>query len=279
VLSPNDVINLEHRWSKWRQKRMLKGLGYGSLAIILSFACWYGYSNFSQSVLDDTHIVNKTLQEPIEINPNNVENIPQNIQNLNQVAKVDKNSSFELRQKPRLALTIQPIPRSSQPPKIPLPKNETIALDKDQVSAIPPQKNIDKTKNVASIAQNNIVEEEVVQKTEIKRENRIQINMEPSSADTTQYLKEKFYATGNIVFALMVSEEYYHMGQYNDSIRWALTANELDPKNEHSWILFAQSKAKLGRPQEAIMALEEFLKTNNSGKIESLLVKLKRGTL
>jgi len=279
VLSPNDVINLEHRWSKWRQKRMLKGLGFGSLAIILSFACWYGYNNFSQSLLDDIPIVNKTLQEPIENIHNNVGNIPQNVENLNQDAKIEENTSSESKQKPRLALTIQPIPRSSQPPKIPPPKNETIALDKDQASTASPQKNTDKTKKIASISRNNIVKEEVVQKTQTKQENKIQINMEPSSADTTQYLKDKFDATGNIVFALMVSEEYYHMGQYNDSIRWALTANELDPKNERSWILFAQSKAKLDRPQEAIMALEEFLKTNNSGKIESLLIKLKRGTL
>jgi len=258
---------------------MLKGLGFGSLAIILSFACWYGYNNFSQSLLDDIPIVNKTLQEPIENIHNNVGNIPQNVENLNQDAKIEENTSSESKQKPRLALTIQPIPRSSQPPKIPPPKNETIALDKDQASTASPQKNTDKTKKIASISRNNIVKEEVVQKTQTKQENKIQINMEPSSADTTQYLKDKFDATGNIVFALMVSEEYYHMGQYNDSIRWALTANELDPKNERSWILFAQSKAKLDRPQEAIMALEEFLKTNNSGKIESLLIKLKRGTL
>jgi tetratricopeptide (TPR) repeat protein len=76
----------------------------------------------------------------------------------------------------------------------------------------------------------------------------------------------------------MVAEEYYANNEYQNALRWALTANEINPKNEKSWMIFAMSKAKLNLPDEGIMALEEYLKNNNSGKIESLLISLKRGT-
>jgi hypothetical protein len=274
MLSPNDVIGLEDRWKRWSNKRLFKRFSYGVLAILLPVSCWYSYGYFTQTkplVLQDS--------KPLSLNP--VDNNSQSTEPLPHEPTLKKsNETSTPTQKPRLALSIQPVPLSNEN-KLPLPKNETIELDKEETphtKEVPLQKTVVSTLENGQSTQTEQTPKTPEPETSPKESGKIQIDMQPSNADTTDYLKDKFDATGNIVFALMVSEEYYHAGQYNDAIRWALTANELDPKNERSWILFAQSKAKLNHPQEAIMALEEFLKSNNSGKIESLLIKLKRGT-
>jgi tetratricopeptide (TPR) repeat protein len=89
---------------------------------------------------------------------------------------------------------------------------------------------------------------------------KISIAFKTVQKETIGYLKKKFSATRNIVFALMLAEEYLHLGSYKEALRWALVANEIDPKNERSWILFAKTKAKLNGKNEAIIVLEEYLK-------------------
>jgi len=258
MLSLSDVIDLEERWKRWRRKKIIKFSALPFLAILVLFSTWYILTTKAQN-----KSVEKIDEKPIkEKNKSMSQSTNQNI--------VDDNISIE-QNKPRLTLTIQPAPKSLQMTKILIPKNETIALEEDNLMPLSLQDSLGGEKSV----ENSSIQSD--KREQMATNKNIQIKIEPSATNTTKYLKEKFDSTGNIVFALMVSEEYYHMKQYNDSIAWALTANELDPENERSWALFAQAKAKLGHQKEAIIALEEFLKSNNSGKIESLLIKLKQG--
>lgn len=276
MLSPNDVISLEERWRKWNQKKLLKQILTPMLFLLFIFSGWYSYNIYTKDNKNNYIIEPKKILE---------ENNTQKITNESEMSLVEdkteeKNQKSIIEQKPRPALRIQPVTSTSGNPEISLPKSETILLEnKINSSEYSTKVDTSSVENVSNTIPKDVIQNNSVQSIDEKptEEKKIHIEIKPSSADTTKYLKEKFDSTGNIVFALMVSEEYYHMEQYNDAIRWALTANELDPKNERSWILFAQSKAKLGHRKEAIMALEEFLKSNNSGKIESLLIKLKQG--
>ena len=108
---------------------------------------------------------------------------------------------------------------------------------------------------------------------------KISIAFKTVQKETIGYLKKKFDTTQNIVFALMLAEEYLHLKSYKEALKWALVANELDPKNERSWILFAKTKAKLNSKNEAIIVLEEYLKHHSSAKVELLVNSLKKGIL
>ncbi len=90
------------------------------------------------------------------------------------------------------------------------------------------------------------------------------------------FIKKKFYATNNISFALMLSEKFLSKKEYKKALKWALISNEIDENNEKSWILFAKAKMKLGKPQDALNALNIYLKNNSSVKVKKILDDLKK---
>ena len=104
------------------------------------------------------------------------------------------------------------------------------------------------------------------------------IKIETHEVNSIQYLKEKFEKTHNIVFALMLAEEYYGMKNYTECNKWALMANNVDPDSEKSWVWFAKSKVKLGNKEDAVVALQAYLKNNKSSKAaQSLLNQISVG--
>jgi len=105
------------------------------------------------------------------------------------------------------------------------------------------------------------------------------IKIETQEVNSLQYLKEKFEKTNNIIFALMLAEEFYNNKNYVESNKWALVANHLDSDNEKSWIWFAKSKLKLGQKEDAIVALKAYLKTNKSKVAQTLLNQISMGDL
>lgn len=105
------------------------------------------------------------------------------------------------------------------------------------------------------------------------------IKIETQEVNSIVYLKDKFEKTQNIIFALMLAEEYYLSKNYNESNKWALIANSIDSDNEKSWIWFAKSKVKLGQREDASLALKAYLKNNKSKTIESLLSQIAMGEI
>lgn len=105
------------------------------------------------------------------------------------------------------------------------------------------------------------------------------IKIETHEVNSIQYLKEKFEKTNNIIFALMLAEEFYTNKNYTESSKWALIANQLDPDSEKSWLWFAKSKLKLGQKDDAIVALKAYLKTNKSKAAQTLLNQISLGEI
>lgn len=103
------------------------------------------------------------------------------------------------------------------------------------------------------------------------------IKIETHEVNSIQYLKEKFEKTHNITFALMLAEEYYTMKNYSECNKWALMANNVDPDSEKSWVWFAKSKVKLGHKEDAVLALQAYLKNNKSKAAQSLLNQISVG--
>ena len=103
------------------------------------------------------------------------------------------------------------------------------------------------------------------------------ISIDMKEMDTIAYLKDKYYSTSSIVFALMLAEEYYYEKDYNNSLKWALTANDIDTQNTKSWYWFAKAKVKLNKKEDALRALRAYLSNNSSKRLSTLLHKIELG--
>ena len=113
-------------------------------------------------------------------------------------------------------------------------------------------------------------------KKEVKKQ-KTKISIDMQEIDTIAYLKDKYYSTSSIVFALMLSEEYYYEKKYKDALKWALTANDIDSQNTKSWYWFAKAKVKLNQNEDAIRALKAYLSNNSSKRLSTLLHKIELG--
>ncbi len=99
--------------------------------------------------------------------------------------------------------------------------------------------------------------------------------IESTNIQAYKDVEHRFYKTHDPVDALFLAKAYFKMGKFNNAAYWALEANKINSNIEESWILFAQSKAKLRHINEAIRILESYLKRENSLKAKKLLKKLK----
>ncbi len=112
----------------------------------------------------------------------------------------------------------------------------------------------------------------------VKRKKK-KINIIMKDIDSISYLKRKFNKTHDIVFALMLCENYYSIKDFKNSLKWSIIANDIDSSSERSWIWFAKSKYKLNQKDDAIKALKAFLKSNDSQNVKSLLRDITNGEL
>ncbi len=124
--------------------------------------------------------------------------------------------------------------------------------------------------------QNKIIDK--AQKTKAKKahksKNRIFITSQ--DGNSLSFIKKKFYATNNAVFSMKIAEKFYNSKKYEKALKWSLITNEIDSKNEKSWLMFAKIKNKMGKKQDAINALHEYLKHQKSTKAVALLKKIKK---
>ncbi len=121
------------------------------------------------------------------------------------------------------------------------------------------------------VAKNKIVKADVKKSPKKKR-----VFISSTNVGSLSFIKKKFYATNNISFSLLLSEKFLEKKEYKKALKWALISNEIDENSEKSWILFAKAKMKLGKPQDALNALNIYLKNNNSIQVKKVLDDLKK---
>jgi predicted Zn-dependent protease len=72
-----------------------------------------------------------------------------------------------------------------------------------------------------------------------------------------------------------VASFYFEEKDYDKAITWAVKASKKDPKQSLPWIIYAKSKAALGKTKVAEKALSIYLKHTNSKEVQNLLDNLK----
>ncbi len=114
---------------------------------------------------------------------------------------------------------------------------------------------------------------------EKKNKNVIKISKSESEQDVLKTLEKRFNKNKDPKTALFLSKAYYNKKDYVKALKWAIIANDLDSSNPQSWILFAKSSVKLGKKEQAVKALETFLRTNDNIEIKEVLYSIRRGEL
>jgi len=108
---------------------------------------------------------------------------------------------------------------------------------------------------------------------------RKKINFIRSSANYKEVMQRKFESNRNPREALLLAKAYYQEADYTQAEEWALKANQLDGSLEESWLLFAKSKAKLGKRKEALKILSSYYKRSRSTRVRTLMDKIKQGSV
>ena len=111
----------------------------------------------------------------------------------------------------------------------------------------------------------------VVNGRDIDRQESKKITFHTTSNNYLQIMKRKFEQNKNPREAILIAKAYYKAGNYVESEKWALIANNLDKNSEESWFLFAKSKVKLGKKREALKILLSYHKKTKSPEAKELI--------
>ena len=130
-------------------------------------------------------------------------------------------------------------------------------------------KNEPKTVILESIGEQKKVDEKRTQQKQQK------IDIELKETKTLEVLEERYSKHKSADTAAMIAFEHYKNGDYQKAYKWAISANNLDAKNEKSWIVFAESANKLGKKEEAVSALENYIRSSQSDTAKNALSKIK----
>ncbi|MBE0490851.1 MAG: hypothetical protein IBX44_01215 [Sulfurospirillum sp.] len=282
MLSAEDIIDLEQKWLKYKIKQNSKIIiVLVSIALLLFFVFFFIIKdNTKNSPLQKPKQARNIVPQEINITKlhtstraeNNETKISEQIAQPSQPLHVedanksiDKNDAIKkqelLKTTPKWHLKLLQNYKNNNM----FSSNGTLQLHKPYQTAI--------IKKIESLQESS----KEVQHSSTATNDKVVIHMKSSDLDTIQYLENKFYASENIVFAIMLAEELYNAKNYEESLKWSLRANEIDAKNDKTWFWFAKNKAKLGQTKDAIIAIEVFLNKNSSSRLKDLLKELKNG--
>lgn len=301
MLSTIEIIELEKKVFKYRLKQKLYYIILGIIIfLIICVSSFLYYSQEPQNIVPKEESVikvdtNISIMKSLELNTSK-EEPRETIEDKSKDLKVEAsipigNDATPLKQNKTLFLnsplvkihsTEKKINSSSFVKQEDFDTKQTTPVEEDMDTKIlirKTEKKAEETfyRNLEDEIQSTMLAPPIQLKEEDKQKSKITI--ESKDVNSLEYLKEKFEKTHNIIFALMLSEEYYLAKNYKESNKWALIANSIDSENEKSWIWFAKSQVKLGHKEDAIVALKAFLRNNKSKAAESLLNQMNLGEI
>ncbi len=113
-----------------------------------------------------------------------------------------------------------------------------------------------------------------------KPRKKVHLNIiETTSVSAYKDVAKRFSESHDTDDSLFLAKSYYGKGNYKKAEYWALQTNKVNQNIEESWLIFAKSKVKMGRKNEAINILTAYIKKSNSVQAKNLLYKIKKGTL
>lgn len=109
---------------------------------------------------------------------------------------------------------------------------------------------------------------------------KVQLDIvESTSVTAYKDVERRFLQSHDIDDALFLARSYYKKGDYKKAEYWALETNKIDENSEESLFIFVKSKVKLGRRNEAVTILTDYIKMTNSQEAKKLLYMIQNNKL
>ncbi len=283
MLDAVEIQNLEKRWRKWKFKAFMRFASF-----VLIFACIIPLAFFAYKfIVSKPKQVEKKLALKTSRDNNQAIIAPQNNTTTLAQANTQQQAYQQNQQQFKQQATNQtPTNPVSQPAiQAPLPKQNyyaqtSQAINRGQNQQVYAQPLPPMEEEYIELEEIDDVELEEKKPSPPPKPPKPKIQIQTSEIQNHKNLIDKFEQTKDIVYALMLAEEYYHEKEYKDSLRWAIKANNIDPQNQRSWVIFAKSMVKNGSAQKALRALKEYDKQHpNSYEIKKLIAQISDGAL
>ena len=198
--------------------------------------------------------------------------------NLTDFFKLNDNKNVEIVTNSTTILTTNKALSSSEMKK---PKADDV-LDVAEVKPMPVISDNDHAEKVDDLPiSEDIKKPRVKIETTVIEEPRKKVHLniiETTSLSAYKDVEKRFNQSHDTDDSLFLAKSYYRKGSYEKAEYWALQTNKVNGNIEESWLIFAKSKVKLGRKNEAIRILTAYIKKSNSSQAKSLLHKIKKGT-
>jgi len=123
---------------------------------------------------------------------------------------------------------------------------------------------------------------DIKEKSEVVDDNRKKVHLniiETSSVSAYEDVEKRFHQSHDIDDALFLARSYYKKGNYDKSESWAYEVNKIDNNLEEGLLIFIKSKVKLGRKNDALSLIKNYLKKSNSTEAKNLLYKIENNKL
>lgn len=242
----NNIKSLEKKWFKYKTKRYILIFVLSVMSIIGIFVLISKYINQQDEV---------SVQQP---NPNNVEtkkelntNVSSTIQQI-----IDSRANIQNTPAPTQKPITTPTPTLAPTPT-PTVVSETLQIPVPTTIVMQPINT-----PIPSV------------EPTLQEPDKSSIKLVKSDDDIIKVLKKRYTDSPTSTLALSLASEFYKRGNYQESLGWSIRANELDDVLEDAWILYAENSVKLGKKDDAVIALKTYLNKYESSKIKAFLNKI-----
>jgi len=120
------------------------------------------------------------------------------------------------------------------------------------------------------------IEVENIDAINTKTTGHITIKRRESQNDIKDVIR-RFQKNNNPALSLFVAKKYYELGDYTQAYNYALVTNKINNDIEESWLIFAKSLVKLGKKQQALKTLKEYINYSHSANAQVLFDEIQRG--
>jgi tetratricopeptide (TPR) repeat protein len=271
---------LEKKWYKYRVKKMLAPLvGVTTFSFIL-FGSGYYYVNNSQTLIN-----NFSAPQLTKVLGVSIDSIAMKVESQNEEKLVLKREEIEptiIVNTPKVEEVVVPVKEVELEPVIPVldfAKEKKVKVVKRTTKHKTNNKKLVKAKANTLLTVKELAGIRAIKKvTSVPRATK-KMHFQSTHVNYITTMEAKFLRSKNPREAVLLAKAYYNKKNYKESEKWALSANKINSSLDESWLIFAKSKAKLGKRKEALSVLVSYYKKSHSSKAKALIGQIKTGKI
>ncbi|MEO1937837.1 MAG: CDC27 family protein [Sulfurimonas sp.] len=286
------MLNTHDLEKRWLQYKIKSYIPYFVLALTLIFILTAVIFFMNDSQEDNNEVKNNSIQKTEQTSLEKQKEKTKQVKNTIQTAIANK-PIYQTKEDKK-----EPAPQISSTqnnlilkPSMDFMKNlHTSTPDSYHPTSVPTKKKTEKkvVKKRKEVSKQKAPKEEYIEietqkpiqevKEKAPQEQKVQITIKrrESENDIKEVIK-RFQKNNNPALSLFAAKKYYELGNYKQAYNYALVTNKINNDIEESWLIFAKSLVKLGKKDQALKTLHEYIKYSHSSNAQVLFDEIQRG--